>query len=360
MAAKRHVQLERKAILQHIKGGIDSVPASGKELLQPTFASREAREAADAGDALALPDTWTRDILGGLGGKAITTADDPGLVTPDDHTESVFSLPFETGIAGRVNYFPVNRNGTAEVAVLDQDDADLTGSVQMTWRGAEDSEVSENEPTFTGFDIECHPLEAYIEVSNVMLNRSAVDLEQWFKGILQRAAQKTISEAFLTGSGTGEPLGVINTADVRTVAREGAGAVSYQDSVNLKHAPQVQHRRQAAYTMHDDVEKWFEEQTDGDGRPLFVPDVMDNKNESLNGRDYFIDGHAPDVGNDGDMVFGDWSQYAAAIELRIALRRSTESPEVFRRNRTAFIAIMSVGGRVFNPLSFAILSSAGS
>ncbi len=352
MAATRQEQIANNSFMKFLRDGVDGVSNAGKDRLEPRFRAKAARDATDTPDALRLPDRWTRDILGG---KAISN--DDALLTAD-HAGSVSQLPIEVGVTKDVTFLPVDENGKITLPVLNQTDTDLLGQVDMSWSASETEAPSENEPDFgESFDLQCHPLKAYFEVSESMLRRSAVELETYFKRLLRHAAMSTVNQSFLTGSGSGQPTGITNAENVHGVSRDSGGSVCYQDTLDVKHAPKVQHRQRARYVIADGVEKWFEEQADSDGRPVYVGNAIDAAAGILNGNRYSINDDSPAVGSKGDVLFGDWSQYAAGMEWDIVLRRSDTAPEVFRNDRVAFMAIMSVGGAPFNGRSFAILEA---
>ncbi|KKK47003.1 hypothetical protein LCGC14_3159580, partial [marine sediment metagenome] len=161
-----------------------------------------------------------------------------------------------------------------------------------------------------------------------------------------------------SGSGVGQPLGIIGASGVRTVGRAGANAVTYADLVALKHLVLAEHRPGAQWFINDDVEEFLENTVDTDTRPLFSGNVATGPYERLVGYPYHVAGNSPTLGTDGDVMYGNPKHYYLVVEEEIVVAKSKHFK--FQTNRTAFKVYMVVGGRPAGPRAFAYLTGVGS
>ncbi len=138
----------------------------------------------------------------------------------------------------RAMVIPMTRR-TIEVPALKQDG---TTAGQPHWFGgmlafweAEAANIAETEPAFRNITLTAHELTAVTHVSNNLLADSAVSLSALLTGA--RGFPGVIAwkedDAFLNGSGAGEPLGVLNAPATLAVARTTALQVKYDDLANM-------------------------------------------------------------------------------------------------------------------------------
>jgi len=146
------------------------------------------------------------------------------------------------------------------------------------------------------------------------------------------------------------------------VPRQTAGTVGYRDVIRLKHAIPMAHRKNGAFAMDDTVEQSLEEAVDGNGRPLFregfVGGPQMGMEERLAGRPYMASTHLPDLGLQGDVVYGDWKGYYIADRSPIAIARSEHVR--FLKDQTVFRVVKRVGGLPAIPQLFGILDDSTS
>jgi hypothetical protein len=77
--------------------------------------------------------------------------------------------------------------------------------------------------------------------------------------------------AGVSGSGVGQPEGVVTSVEVRLVGRDQAGRVGYVDTVNLEHALRAYHRARAIWTLQDQAVRALKLERDDFNRPLWLP-----------------------------------------------------------------------------------------
>jgi HK97 family phage major capsid protein len=266
-------------------------------------------------------------------------------------------LPFDSPvILDYVTIMPCE-TGNLTFPSLVQSDSNEFGGMSWTWT-TEAAEKGETEPTFSQLEIPTYELSGYTEVSERALSRSAISIEALLMMLVKAGMRFTVDNAVMNGNGTTQPLGIVNTAGIRTVARQTSGTVGDRDLVNLKHAVKAAHRGGARYILEDDVEEVLEEATDTFGRPLFRASTANGAYDRLVGYPYHVSENSPELGQTGDVMFGNPKWYILAMEEEVTIAKSTHYR--FRNNVVAFKFFTVVGGRLMQPRAMAVLDEATS
>jgi len=262
-----------------------------------------------------------------------------------------FDVP---NILDRVAITPAS-NGSIQWPKLVQTDSNELGGVVVEWLD-EGAPKPETEPEFESISINTHEVSAYTEISETLLRRSAIGLEALLAQLFRAAVRLEIDRTIVSGTGTGQPLGITQDATVRTVARAAAGAVGDADLVNLKHAVKPQHRAGASFVVADSVEQALELSVDTLGRPLFRASMANGPYDRLVGYPYDVGTNSPALGTAGDVIFGNLRVgYMLGVEAEVVVARSEHFR--FRNNLVAFKVHAHVGGRPIQGRAISILGA---
>ena len=369
--------VKREAFCDYLRG--DAISDSRRNLLVPKSEKLRSSKKKRDGAIVAVPASLASAMVGGtlskamgldrMAGKAmLATADavnNPSLMNfllNNQYVSQMQQLPMpEPVILPRVSIVPTT-SGTATIfpALAQTDTTNLSGDfggVSFSWID-EAHEKPSTEPEFTQITITAYECAGYTEVSQRALNRSEIGLEAYLRYLFSGAYQSMLDRVILNGTGVGQPTGIIGAAGIRTVARQTAGAVSYQDTVRLKHAVRSYHRSGARYTMSDAAKEAFEEVVDTLGHPIFKPSVASGPNDRINGYPYDATYHCSALGTAGDVIYGNPAWYTLTVEEEFGIARSEHFK--FREDLVAFRVYAIVGGLPMHPRAFAILSDAES
>lgn len=247
----------------------------------------------------------------------------------------------EANIMDKVSMAPAT-SGSVMWPKLVQSDGNELGGVVVEWLD-EGAPKPETEPEFEDITIATHEVSAYTEISETLLRRSAVGLEALLATLFRGAVRLEIDRVIVSGTGTGQPLGIVQDATVRNRARLVAGAVSDADLVGLKHDIKPAHRNGASFIVADSVEESLEMAVDGQNRPLFRASTATGPYDRLTGYPYFVGTNSPALGTTGDVIYGNLRAYMLGVEAEVVVARSEHYQ--FRSNRVAFKVHAHVGGR---------------
>jgi HK97 family phage major capsid protein len=295
-----------------INKAIRSLMQNGKldgiELEYHQRASAIAKEAGVAIGGLAIPlfdsrsvetraagQTSTEDS-GGFGGNAVATEVQAPIdfLRPEPVVEKLGAV-FLTGLQGNLK-FPKNNGG-----------------VTATWEG----EVDTVDPTKNAFgSIEMTPkrLAVTVLISLQNLMQSSFDMEQYTMGEIRKVIGNAIDLAAINGSGTGQPLGVLNTSGVNTVAiGTNGGAPTFAALVAMETEVYVDNAQAPTlkYLSNPKVRGKLKVTPKESGQPVYLM----NPDGTVNGYPFETTNHVPSNLTKGTasgvcsaIVFGDWSQ----------------------------------------------------
>lgn len=188
-----------------------------------------------------------------------------------------------------------------------------------------------------------------------LLQDSFIDIEAYIREVLQMRLGRIQNTHFTTGSGTGQPKGVVTAASSGKVGTTGQTlTVIYDDLVDLEHSVDPAYRKLpgVAYMMNDASVKVVRKIKDGNSRPIFVPGYEQGNPggapDTLMGRRIVVNQDiAVMAANAKSILFGAFSKYRIRDVMDLTLFRMTDS--AFTLNgQVGFVAFMRTGGNLID------------
>lgn len=188
-----------------------------------------------------------------------------------------------------------------------------------------------------------------------LIQDSMFDIKGYIQALLATRIGRITGEHFTTGTGTGQPKGLITAATVgKTAATGGATTVSYDDLVDLEHSVDPVYRAGLAvgYMMHDSTVKALRKLKDTQGRPIFVPGYEQGNPggapDRLLGRPIYINQDvAAMAANAVSIAFGDFSKYLIREVMDLTLFRMADSGFLLS-GQIGFVAFNRQGGNLID------------
>jgi HK97 family phage major capsid protein len=186
-----------------------------------------------------------------------------------------------------------------------------------------------------------------------LLQDSMIDIEAYIREILQMRLGRIQNTHFTTGTGTGQPNGVVTAASSGKVGTTGQTlTVIYDDLVDLEHAVDPAYRGMpgVGFMMADSSVKVVRKIKDSQNRPIFVPGYEQGAPggapDRLLNRPIFINQDiAVMAANAKSILFGAFSKYRIRDVMDLTLFRMTDS--AFTLNgQVGFVAFMRSGGNL--------------
>lgn len=296
----------------------------------------------------------TKDLLesiGASGGFLVPTQQETNLLQWDDVGD-------HTLVESRATVIRMRRRAV-QIPVLNQ--VGTTAGQPHWWGGVlaywtEEAEYKdESQPSFKQIELVAHKLCCYTEASDELLEDSAVSLEDLLRASFAGVTAWERQDAFINGTGAGQPLGVIPAPATITVAPQAVNALAVADFVNMLEAFQG---RNPVWFIN---RQWMSDllQLNGPaGNPsyVFIPNAREGAPSTLFGFPVFYVEQVPAPGNAGSVILADWSKYLIGDRQTITV----DSTKVyrFRYDITSWRAVSRVDGQPW--LSLPLTLSDGS
>jgi len=280
-------------------------------------------------------------------------ADGGFLVPPAFRQEILGPALVESGILSRVNVVPMP-NGALTVAGADTENhtGGSIGGLELKWT-AENEQLSQQTPSIRSISLKAKKGSIFTYASNELLYdapNASGQLQQMFSD----AARYGLEAAVLTGNGVGQPLGMLNSDAVVSVAKETsqtADTIVRENTVRMLSRLHPGLVRNAIWCANPDtlpqlleLAHRFENAAGSDFVGGSTEPVMVEAGEyRLHGLPLVFSEALPTVGDLNDLVLVDPSQYLFGSTLDVSIQASPH--ERFGYDQTAFRLIVRVDGQ---------------
>jgi HK97 family phage major capsid protein len=230
------------------------------------------------------------------------------------------------------------------VPSLDADPADATWTSELAI-GDEDSTMD-----FGKRELSPHPLAKYIKVSRKLLRTSAFDIEGLVSDRLAYKHAVPQENAFLNGSGSGQPLGVFTASndgistgqDVSTGNTD--SSITFDGLKEAKYTIKTNYWPRVRWIFHRDAVKQISKLKDGEGQYIWQPSVVAGDPDRVLSFPVHMSEYAPNTFSSGNYVgiLGDFSFYWIADALDMEIQRLVELYAA--SNQIGFIGRMECDG----------------
>lgn len=186
-----------------------------------------------------------------------------------------------------------------------------------------------------------------------LLQDSFIDIEAYIQSLLATRLGRITNSHFTTGTGTGQPRGIVVGAAAGKVGTSGQTTnVIYDDLVDLEHSVDPAYRGNpgVGYMMNDASLKVIRKIKDTNGRPIFVPGYEQGNPggapDRLMGRLINISQEmAVMAANAKSILFGDFKKYMIRDVMDLTMFRMTDSAFTLS-GQVGFVAFMRSGGNL--------------
>jgi HK97 family phage major capsid protein len=274
-----------------------------------------------------------------------------GYTVPTQFSEQIqAAMAEDTFIRPRAFVQPVT-SAVMQIPYLDVTTAQAAGvsaffgGMQASWT-AEAQTRTEYEPGFKQLELRPWELSAYSVSSNVLLQDSAIGMEQFLYQLFAKVIGWTEEYAFLQGTGVGKPLGMLTCNALVTVTRANPGKISYADVAALISRLLPSSLQRAIWVVHPYGLIDLVQLRDAAGRVVWV-DAMGGAQKGipgfLFGRPVFISEKVPTYGTKGDLSLLDPGLYV--IGDRMGLEVAASEHVNFLKNQMTWRVVERVDGQ---------------
>jgi HK97 family phage major capsid protein len=339
-------------VLQDPKRGF---PSFGEFAADVRAASRKANRVVSERLAImaAAPTTAANESVG----------EDGGYTVPPEFREEIMSaVDAEESLFARTDQIPITRN-SLKMPVDEVSPWDTTNGIQAYWEDELD-QLTQSKPKLKEAEFNARKVTALVPVSSELLEDSTA-----MDAFLRRKAPEKIGFkvdlGIFRGNGAGQPLGILNSGALISVAKEGSQSADTIVRANIDKMwmrMPANRRRNAVWIINQDIEAQLQSLAfTGTESPLpvFLPagGYSQQPFDTLKGRPVLYHQAASTLGDQGDIVLADLSQYGTVVK-KGGLKVDVSMHLFFDADAMAYRFILRVGGHPY--LSAPIAARAGS
>ncbi len=258
----------------------------------------------------------------GVSGMSEGTPSDGGFLVQQDYMSNLFERAYQdSAILDRIQTIPIgaNFNGVKLPAIDETSRADGSrqGGVVVYWAG-EGLTVNPGQPKLRLIDLNLKDLLAFSYMTNQLL-ADTVAMEAWVSAGVSKEMRFKLEDSTFNGTGSGQPEGILNSGVLVTADKESeqaADTVTYRNIVEMWTRMWAPSRATAIWLLNQEVETQLYTMSlnvGTGGQPVFLPPggASQSPYASLMGRPVVPVEYCPKLGDEGDILLADLSQYIA-------------------------------------------------
>jgi HK97 family phage major capsid protein len=243
---------------------------------------------------------------------------DGGFLVPPQFSNKLFERVYQDNdLLRRTDQYTVG--GNSMVFPRNAETSRATGSrwggVRAYWLG-EGSQGTRSAPTFGKLTMNLHKLMCLGVATEELLNDSGTALEQYLFRVFSDEITFLVGDSLINGTGAGQPLGVLNSGCLVSVAKEAgqaAATLNTQNIVKMWARMWAPSRSSAVWLINQDVEPSLHTMTLGIGTAgiaTYMPPggLSQSPYATLLGRPVMPTEFNATLGTQGDIILADLSQ----------------------------------------------------
>jgi len=278
---------------------------------------------------------------------------DGGILVPQEFSNRIYERVYaENNLLARCESLTISRSSIKfkRNAETSRANGSRWGGVYGYWL-AEADQKQKSKPTFGTMELSPHKQAVFVVVTDELLEDADVALD----GYLTRCAAAEInfrtSDSLISGTGAGMPLGILNAPCLTTVAKEAGQAADSIVSANVMKMWSrmfASSRANAIWMINQECEQQLQTMTvvvGVGGVPVYLPPsgLADRPYGILYSRPVVPVEWCSALGDVGDIILADWSQYLAVT--RGAIKSAMSIHLRFDYDETAFRFVFRVDGQ---------------
>lgn len=244
-----------------------------------------------------------------------STPSDGGFLVQQDFVTELLKRTYETGIlASKVKKIPISTNANGmKINAIDEDsraNGSRWGGVQTYWEGEAD-EITASKPKFRQMELSLKKLTGLCYATDELLQDAAA-LEAVIRQAFAEEFGFKIDDAILSGSGEGEPLGILNSGAIVTMAKEASQTdiITVENLIKMWNRLWSRSRANAVWYINQELEPYLYTLKIGD-KPVYIPagGLSEKPYGTLFGRPVVPIEQCSAAGEVGDIILADIGQY---------------------------------------------------
>jgi len=254
-------------------------------------------------------------LLNSASGANESVPSDGGFLVQTDFATELLKNAYETGIlAPKCKKIPIstNANGLKINALDDSSRANGArwGGIQTYWENEADQLIA-SKPKFRTMDLSLKKLTGLCYATDELLQDASALQSVITQGFAEEFGFK-IDDVILNGTGSGQPLGILNSPALVTVEKENGQTdkITVENLIKMWSRCWGRSRSNAVWYINQELEPYLYTLKVGD-KPVYIPagGLSERPYGTLFGRPVVPLEQCSAAGSVGDIILGDLSQY---------------------------------------------------
>lgn len=285
------------------------------------------------------PTTFGQEGVGADGGFAVPPDFRATIIKKVAGEESLLSMTDQQTTSSNTITFPIDENAPWETS----------SGLRVYWE-SEGGLKTQSKPRLAESTVKANKLIALVPMTDELLD-DAPAMTSWLNTKVPEHIDYAVNAAIIRGSGVGQPLGILNSPGLLTVAAESgqaADTLRFENIVNLYTRMPAASKRRAVWLLNEDNEaQLMKMQFPGTGTavPVYLPPggLSAAPYGTLMGRPVIPMEAASALGDVGDIIFADMSKYMTLVKG--GLKQDISIHLWFDYDITAFRFVLRIGGK---------------
>ena len=303
-----------------------------------------------------------------------TALSDGGALVPTEYANQLYrDVLAESVLFDKARKYPINLGNSLFIPVRSMVDLGITaasGGSLGTWLTAggvtsDGVPIPAQKPVYSRVQMTLNRWGALLPVTDELLQDNNVALSNFILDEGGIALAWDLNNAFINGSGQGQPQGVLASSALITVAADPAQTpytITYSNLVNMKSrlwTIRPGDLSGVVWIAHPDCEAQFEQLKDAAGRNLYFAagTIGQTPNAKLFGIPVVYSYHCAAVGSTGDVILADFSQYFVSTKVNGGLETAMSMHLYFDSAEVAYRIVYRIDGKVARQVPLTIPSS---
>lgn len=239
---------ETKQIIERMQDAMDEVEKKLSAVIAldspaETAEEKKAREAAERKEAFM---DWIRkgDDVGPESMKLLSRSDDTtgGFLATPEYVREIIKGVTEVSPLRELCRIRTTSNMSVQVPTR-------TGTFAAQWTSENATRTETTGLTYGLEDIPAHEMYAMVDITQINLEDSEFDLEGELDSEFIEQFGVTEGAGFITGTGAGQPEGILNNANISTVVSGAAAALTADGLIDLYFDLKTEYARNATFVL---------------------------------------------------------------------------------------------------------------
>lgn len=274
---------------------------------------------------------------------------DGGFAVPPDFRATIISkILGEDSLLGRTDQMTSSSNSMT-VPIDETAPWDASGGIQAYWE-SEGGQKTQSKPALGEVSIKLNKVIVLVPLTDELLE-DAPAMASYVNGRAPDKINYKVNAAIINGTGVGQPLGILNsdgTVIVPAEAGQAADTVVFNNVINMYSRLYAPAQSRAIWLANQDVLPQLMKMqfgTTGTAVPAYLPPggLSGSPYATLMGRPIISSEAMPALGDQGDLILADMSQYLSITKGGI--KQDVSIHVFFDYDVTAFRFVLRVGGQ---------------